>query len=427
MSALKPKCCDEYSQLSRRNFLRASAATLTAFSLPAWLPRIAFARDRGVSRDVLISIFLRGGADGLTLCVPHGDDDYYNLRPTLNIPRPDSGDPFAAIDLDGFFGLPPALAPLVESYNAGHLAIIHACGSVDETRSHFDAMTFMEVGKARDLSLVTGWLGRHLAIVPPMLPEAVLRAVGIGEGLQRTLVGAPLALPIPDLANFTLNGAPETKNARLDALAAMFAADPSALTNPALYTRDTVALLEQIDFANYKPFGGALYPESDFGYAMKSTAALLKAQVGVEAVGIDVGGWDTHEGQGPRDGYMASLMADLAAALAAFHTDVLGGGVMNVTAVLMSEFGRVGYENGSFGTDHGHGNVMMAMGPNINGGQVICMWPGLAPEQLYQGQDLDITIDYRDVLAEIMEKRLGSQDLGALFPDYTPTFHGVAN
>ena len=170
MSTRKPRSCSEYTQLSRRNFLRAGAATLAGLAIPAWLPRVTFASSgQDVARDVLITVFLRGAADGLTLCVPFGDASYYTLRPTLNIPRPDSGGPYAALDLDGFFGLPPSMSSLVGAYDAGQLAIVHACGSTDETRSHFDAMNFMEVGKPRDPSLVTGWLGRHMAAVQPTL------------------------------------------------------------------------------------------------------------------------------------------------------------------------------------------------------------------------------------------------------------------
>lgn len=421
-----PCGCREYLEVSRRQFMGTTGAILAALGAPAWLPRVAFAQEGPGDRDILVSIFLRGGADGLTLCVPHGDDNYYAHRPTLNIPRPDSGDPASALDLDGFFGLAPTMAPLLPAFAAGQLAFVHAAGSVDDTRSHFDAMHFMEVGKPRDAALVTGWLGRHLLDMPPLSTAAALRAVGINPGLQRTLVGAPQTLPIPDLADFSLNGRNGTVDDRLLLLDEVYQRAGGPLALSATNTRNTIAVLDSIDFASYVPSGAAIYPDSAFGYALKTSASLIKAQVGVEAIAIDIGGWDTHEGQAPRDGYMAYLMADFAAAVAAFHADVIAAAAAKVTLVAMSEFGRNVAENGSAGTDHGHGNAMLALGANINGGQVLHQWPGLAPEQLFQGQDLAITIDYRDILAEIVQKRLGNNNLDFVFPDYTPTFRGIA-
>ncbi len=417
--------CTEYMQVSRRNFLAAGGAAAMVSGAPIWLPRIAYATDsRSADRDILISIFCRGGADGLTLCVPHGDPAYYDARPTINIPRPDSGDQFAATDLDGFFGLAPAMTPLTEAYLAGDLLFVHATGSTDQTRSHFDAMHFMEVGKPRDPSLFTGWTGRHLLSVPPLDSNAVIRAIGIAPGLQRALAGAPLTLPFPDLSDSGLNGRWQTKEDRLNAIAEAYNSAPDILKNAASNTLNTMSLLEQIDFANYQPANGAIYPETYFGYSLKSTAALIKAQVGVEAVNLDLGGWDTHDTQGPRDGYMAQLMGDLAQSLAAFYRDVISDN-KNVSLVTMSEFGRVVAENGSLGTDHGHGNVMMLMGKHFSGGRVLANWPGLDPDLLYEGQDLDITIDYRDILAEVVQNRLGNTNLDFVFPDFTPTFRGI--
>ncbi len=417
--------CNEYVDLSRRSFLGVGGAALAASAaVPAWLPRVAFAREGAVPRDILVSLFLRGGADGLTLCVPHGDPDYYTARPTINIPHPDSNDADRAVDLDGFFGLSQAMSPLTTAYDDGKLLFVHATGSVDETRSHFDAMHFMEVGKARDPSLFTGWVGRHLLTVPPLDDQAAIRAIGISTGLQRQLVGAPKALPFPDLNESSLNGPEYSKDARLQIIDDMYRRGPELLRTSAENTISTMSLLDAIDFVNYQPANGAVYPDSYFGYSLKSTAALIKAQVGVEAISLDIGGWDTHEQQQPRDGYMAFLMQELAAAMAAFHLDVIGEG-LPVTLVAMSEFGRVVAENGSQGTDHGHGNVMMLMGNNITGGRVLSEWPGLHPDLLHQQQDLAITIDYRDILAEIVQNRLANTDLDFVFPEFTPTFRGV--
>ncbi len=419
--------CPEYQELSRRNFLAGvGGVAMAAFTAPAWLPRVAVAKDyRSAQRDVMVSIYLRGACDGLTICVPWGENAYYTARPTLNIPRPDSGQSDKATDLNGFFGFPPAMTPLLPAYQAGHLLILHACGSTDPSRSHFDAQRFMEVGKANDLSLTTGWLGRHLLSVAPMDPTALLRAVGISTGLQRTLQGGPLTLPIPDLDAFGLSGNSSTTATRTQALWDMYSGVTDPLHAAGLNTINTINLLNTINFAGYVPAGGAAYPANSFGVALKSTAALIKAQVGVEAIAIDLNGWDTHNNQGPTTGTMAALMTTLAGSLAAFHTDMFTGSNPSFTAVAMSEFGRRVAQNGSGGTDHGHGNVMLVMGGCVNGGQVMGQWPGLAPGQLYQNLDLQVTTDYRDVLAEIVQQRLGNSDLATVFPGYSPTFKGV--
>jgi uncharacterized protein (DUF1501 family) len=184
--------------------------------------------------------------------------------------------------------------------------------------------------------------------------------------------------------------------------------------------------LSAIGIGSYQPSAGAVYPTSSFGTALRSTAALIRADVGVEAVHIDVGGWDTHNAQGPATGGMANTMRSLADAIAAFHADMVGSSrIGRLTLVVMSEFGRRAQENGSQGTDHGHGNVMFVLGGSATGGRVLTQWPGLTAPQLYQGQDLQVTIDYRDILAEIVSRRLGNSQLDVVFPGYTPTFRGA--
>ncbi|HEV7668351.1 MAG TPA: DUF1501 domain-containing protein [Thermoanaerobaculia bacterium] len=421
------KGCAEFHHLSRRKFLGLSAGALAAAAVPAWLPKIAFAASGG-SRDVLVSIFLRGGADGLTLVVPHGEDAYYDLRPTLAIPRPGDG-PHSAIDLDGFFGLPRAMVALKEAYDDGALLLVHATGLPDPTRSHFSAMYFMEVGRpSPPSSLFTGWLGRHLATTPAALAGAPLRAIGLGYGLPRSLVGGPQTVPVRDLSDVGLAGDEALAPGRRRALDAMYAAaTDSLLKASASNTTRTIDLLQRIDFSGYHPAGGAEYPDDEFGNAIKSTAALIKAQVGVEAATIDLGGWDSHEEMGAIDGDLAVLMTSLSRGLAAFHKDLFTSGFDRVVVTVQSEFGRNASENASRGADHGHGGAMIVLGGQVAGGRVLADWPGLAPEQLYEEQDLQITIDYRDVLAEILEKRLGNTDLAAVFPDpsYTPSFKGV--
>ena len=413
------QACDEYRQLSRREFVTRTTATAVALSVPAWLPRVTYAQTAS-DRDVLISIFLRGGADGLSLVAPWGDSAYFGLRPTLAIPAN------AALALDTFFGFPPAMAPLLPAYQAGQLLVVHATGSTDPSRSHFDAQFFMEIGKPGDLNVVTGWLGRHLASRPPMKVDAALRGIGFNFGLPQTLVGGPDTLPIPDPANFGLSGTSSTRTQRLTWLGNAYQVERDPLRTAALNTQRTITTLSALNISGYVPAGGAVYPGGSFGAALRSTAALIRADLGVEAVQIDLSGWDTHSAQGPINGGMAATMQQFAQALAAFHADMVGANRINtVTLVATSEFGRVARENASQGTDHGHGNAMFVMGGAVRGGRVMTNWPGLAAGQLYQGQDLQVTIDYRDILAETVIRRLGNTNLDLVFPGFTPSLRGV--
>ena len=428
MSIHKPDChaCTEYNELSRREFLARTTAAAVVMSAPAWLPQVAYAQTEDTTRDIIVSIFLRGGADGLTLVPPYAENAYYALRPTIAIPRPDSASPNKALDLNGFFGLAPAMGSLLPAYQAGQLLIVHAAGSTDPTRSHFDAQAFMEVGVPGARDIETGWLGRHLASKPPMKPTAALRALAFNYGLPLMLAGGPDTLPIPDPSNFGLSGSSSTRTQRLTWLGTSFAGQPDPIKSSAANTQRTITELSAINISGYQPAGGAVYPTSSFGTALRSTAALIRADVGVEAVQIDVSGWDTHSAQGPLTGGMATTMRTLADAIAAFHVDISGASRLGrLTLVVMSEFGRKGQENGSQGTDHGHGNVMFVMGGSVAGGQVMTQWPGLSAAQLYQGQDLQVTIDYRDILSEIVSRRLGNTQLDVVFPGYTPTFRGA--
>lgn len=423
--------CEEYNELSRRQFMTgataAGAATLFSPIFPAWLPKVVLAETASAGRDVIVSIFLRGGADGLSLCVPFFDANYYAGRPTIAIPRPDSSDPNKGIALDNKFAFPRALAGLVPAYQAGDLLVVHATGSIDPSRSHFDAQRFMEVGKPRDPSVNTGWLGRHLASSTPIRTGAPLRALGLSSGLQKTLVGAPRALPIPDPATFGLAGATATRAERTKWLRDDFTVGAEPVRSSALDALNTIQLLQVIDFTGYRPASGATYPVSSFGRGLRSTAALIKADIGVEAIQIDLGGWDTHSGQDPLAGSMYRTMQDLSNSLGAFHADVIASGFASgVTVVIMSEFGRNARQNGSLGTDHGRGNCMFAIGRNITGGRVLVnTWPGLARENLETGQDLKVTLDHRDILSEIVRNRLGNPNVSVVFPDYVPNYRGV--
>jgi uncharacterized protein (DUF1501 family) len=379
------------------------------------------------SRDVIVSIFLRGGADGLSLCVPFGDAAYYSSRPTIAIPRPDSTAAQKVIALDNYFGLPPALAALLPAYQANQLAVIHAAGLSYNTRSHFDAQHFMEVGKSADPSVNTGWLGRHLATSTPTRANASLRAVGFSDGLVDTLKGGPRTLPIPDPANYGIVGSTATRDARTTWLQNDYGFSDEPAKTAALDAVATINLLRTLNIAGYAPANGAVYPNNGLGRGLRSSAALIKADIGVEAVHLDVGGWDTHTQQAPVTGAMAQRMAELGNAVAAFWTDVIASGyAQNVTLVVISEFGRNVRENGGAGTDHGRGTAMFALGRGIAGGRVVTHnWPGLARENLADGQDLKVTIDYRDILAEIVKNRLGNANLGVIFPGYVPAFRGI--
>ncbi len=418
--------CREFQKCSRRRFLALSAAGAAAASLPDWMPCATFAKDhRGSQPDVLIVAFLRGGADALTICPPFLDANYYAARPTLAVPRPDSTSPHRAINLDGTFGFASAMAPLYPAYQDGRLLVVHAVGSQDTTRSHFEAARLMEVGMA-SATTPNGWLARHLSAVPPM-PNSILRAVAVSDGVPRSLVGAGRSLPIPDPTNFNLRGDPITQAYRYEAIRSSYLQSREPVRSYAMSTTNTVSLLNNLDFDSYQPAGGAEYPGTKGGRSLRAAAAITKAQVGVEVMTIELhhSNWDLHQSQNPFTGAMATEMDHLARCLDAFQRDMFSGAAPSFTLVVMSEFGRSLPQNGSAGTDHGHGGLMMVLGNAVAGGRVLTQWPGLAPEQLYLGRDLQSTFDYRDILGEILERRLGNTNLDAAFPDYTPIFRGV--
>jgi uncharacterized protein (DUF1501 family) len=386
------------------------------------MPRLFFAPlDTPPRGDILICIFLRGGMDGLSAVVPYTEAGYHDRRPTIAVPD------HAVLDLDGQFGLHPVMAPLLGIWQEGHLAIVHAAGSPDPTRSHFDAMDYMERGTPGEKRLTTGWIGRHLQTLATE-NQSPFRAVGIGAMLQASLRGPVPALALRSIAEFHLRGREEEiaeVQAALEQLYILGDGADSALAQQATQAFDAIKLLEDADPLQYEPQHGAVYPEDEFGLGLRQVAQLIRAEVGLEVACIDAGGWDTHETMGEYDeGRMASLLENRAAALSAFYTD-LQDEMERVCVVTMSEFGRRVQENGSRGTDHGHGNCMFLMGGGIRGGRVYARWPGLAEEQLDRG-DLAVTTDFRDVLAEIVQVRLGNDALAEVFPNYTPTFLGLA-
>lgn len=422
-----PGCADYH--ISRRKFVGGSAAGLALSLLPGWFPRVALATQQaGPQRDVIVSVFCRGGMDGLSVCVPFGDANYYKLRPTLGIKPPDASATVKALNLDGFFGLHPALKPLLQAFQNGDLAFIQATGGIpgDWTRSHFDAQTWMEVGTPHDPNLNTGWLGRHLLHSPTYKAGSMLRGIGLDYGLAETLVGGPKTVPVPDPANFGYGGYFSNISELAARLTASYGTTPEPVQSSALNAQAIVNILQKIDFNNYKPAGNALYPDSWTGYQFKVTAALIRADIGIEAVALDVGGFDTHSDMGANGGYFYNLMNDFGQALGAFYLDLSSAGRKDVLTVGMSEFGRNAIENASRGLDHGTANTMFLMGGGVNGGKVYGAWPGLGAGQLFEDQDLAITTDYRNVLAEVVAKRLrNATNMAAIFPNFTPKYLGL--
>ncbi|NDJ85295.1 MAG: DUF1501 domain-containing protein, partial [Chloroflexi bacterium] len=309
---------------TRREMIRRSAALSTisgaALLLPGWMPSLAFSPKKQAPRgDVLVCVFLRGGADGLNMIVPHGDENYYTARPQIAIPRPDaSGTSARTLDLDGFFGLHPSLEALQPSFNAGHLTAVHATGSPDPTRSHFKAMSYMERGTPGDQTLTTGWIGRHLATLDTGNNSPV-RAVGWGTAAQEAIRGPVSPVVMQSIADYHLAGRTEVAMQMLETINSLYTQDTDSLQAAAQATTDAIDIVAQVRIDQYRPQNGALYGEDPFGLALMQTAALIRADVGLEAACVDLGGWDTHADQGGTEGDHAALLERLATGLAAFH------------------------------------------------------------------------------------------------------------
>jgi uncharacterized protein (DUF1501 family) len=430
--------------LSRRDLLRQSGrAGLGAFARPGSLARL-FIRPAATdpATDLLVVVFARGGYDGLNMIIPFGNEaDYARRRPNIAIPAPDSAATRRATDLDGFFGMHPTLveARWKEWFDAGIYAPVHAVHMDDPTRSHFDAMDFMERGTPGRKTEKSGWIGRHLAATSS-LDASPFRAVGMGTMLQASLRGPEAAIVLQSIADFHLKG--PTSKSEID----QFQQELQKLYNGTGWmdqqgqaTFVAIDLLASaVGSGTYVPANGAVYPQTDFGRGMQQVAQLFKAGMGIEVACVDTGGWDTHANQtsadDPTTGGMATLMSNLAASITAFVTDLRASfdkadrTARGVTVVVMSEFGRRAYENGSIGTDHGHGNVIHVFGKGINGGKVhVNPWPGLADDQLDSRGDLAGTIEYRDVLGEILDKRLGNRALDRVFPNHAFNYLNLAS
>jgi len=407
--------------LSRRGFLKGvmkdgALAVVGASALPSFLTRsvLAQATTAQAQGKKLVVIFQRGAADGLNIVVPYREKTYYELRPNIAIAKDQ------VIDLDGFFGLHPAMQSLKPLWDQGHLAAVQACGSPDPSRSHFDAQDFMESGTPGLKATPDGWLNRALAVEDMARgphPDSPFRAVALGTQVPRTLEGKVPAVAIGNLRDFNVGG----QNPAVAPISASFESMYDQSVNAVLHgtgteTFEAVRMLKAASPDKYVPAAGAKYPNGQFGNSLKQIAQLLKANLGVEAAFADIGGWDTHQNQGNANGQLANRLKEFSESIAAFWTD-MGDDAENITLVSMSEFGRTVHQNGTGGTDHGHANVMFVAGGRVTGGKVYGKWPGMDKSQLYEERDLAITTDFRQVLGEAASKTLGARNLEIVFPE----------
>jgi uncharacterized protein (DUF1501 family) len=410
--------------ISRRVFVKAGGLALVSLGLdPLFLDRVAYAvspSNRPTDRRILVVLFQRGAVDGLNMVVPHGDPFYYRERPRIAIPRKD------LVDLDGHFGLHPALGGLKSLWDNKSLAVIHAAGSPDSTRSHFDAQDYMETGTPGRKSTPDGWLNRTCQHDREHQATA-FRAVAFGPQLPRILAGSAPALAIDDLKAFGLRAPqPAVRDRLTRAFEDLYAGSATGLL--ASSSADGFAAVQQLkqaDPTRYGPANGAVYPSGRLGRSLLQIAQLIKADVGVQIAFADASGWDTHVNQGAAAGQLAQRLRELGGSLAAFTRD-LGERMRDVVVLTLSEFGRTVRENGNAGTDHGHATAMLAIGGTVNGGKVLGRWPGLDPAQRFEGRDLAVTTDFRDLVGEIVQRHLGVADLTPIFPGHLPSaFPGV--
>lgn len=396
-------CCDGYRMVSRRSLI-AGAFGLAAGSA---LSQISLRERRDPDAPVLVVLFLRGGCDGLNTVVPHGEDEYHRLRPSLALRRRD------VLDLDGFFGFHPALGSLIPHYREGRLAVVHAVGSQDRTRSHFEAMSAMERGvAAASEHASSGWVARYLN--ERASGPSPLRSIAFSNVLPDSMRGGTSGIALESLKQYRLRGEDAQARRFRRSLAALYASGEDVLTQAGRATLEALDLVENLPAA---PSASEPYPKSDLGRAFAQTAQLIHAGVGLEVACLEKGGWDTHVAQGTTSGWHASLLDDLAHSLSAFAADIADH-LNRVTVVVMTEFGRRAYENAGLGTDHGRASVMLLLGEGVAGGTVHGDWPGLTPESLEEPGDLRVTTDYRAVLSEVLRRRMALERVEAVLPGF---------
>lgn len=406
--------------MQRRFFVKSGAIALATMGLsPSFLRRAAFGMELPAAEKgkVLICLFQRGAADALNVVVPFGERAYYQLRPNIAIPAP-TGAARSAIDLDGFFGLHPSLAPLKPLWDRGLLAPIHAVGSPSSTRSHFDAQDYMESGTPDKKGTPDGWLNRYLATsgTCEQCAPSPFRAVAMAPQTPRVLQGSAPTVAMDSLDQFAVRTGGDAA-ARLEAL--YRTGTPDIVHGAGNDMFEAVKMLRAANPQRYQPENAAEYPRSQFGQRLRQIAQLVKSNVGLEIAFADIGGWDTHVNQGGVQGQLANRLDDFAQSIAALTTD-LGDRMENVVILTMSEFGRMARQNGNGGTDHGHAGSMFVIGGSVHGKKVHGRWPGLAQEQLFEGRDLALTTDFRAVFAEVAKAHLGATKVDSLFPGFMP-------
>jgi uncharacterized protein (DUF1501 family) len=410
--------------MDRRYFLKSSGITLASFGLmaaaPQFLHQFANAQtvtDRNGKKKVLITIFQRGAVDGLNMVVPHGDSEYYNLRSGIAIPKPGKTD--GAIDLDGHFGLHPSLKPFETLWNNKQMAIVHAAGSPDNTRSHFDAQDYMESGTPGNKGTRDGWLSRVLQTSAGK-NDSAFRAVSMTQQTPRSFLGKYPTIALSNLADFSIKAGIYTKSVQGGFEDIYEQNSKDSLGETGKETFEAVNFLKQANPSQFKPENGAVYPNSPFGRSLMQIGQLVKANVGLEVAFTDTPGlnWDTHANEGGSRGQLANLLRDFGASITALVTD-LGYRMDDVVILTMSEFGRTARQNGTGGTDHGHGNAMFVIGNSVRGGTVYADWKGLKPDQLNEGRDLAVTTDFRNVFGEVAARHLGNKNLNKIFPGYS--------
>jgi uncharacterized protein (DUF1501 family) len=410
----------------------ALASIGVAGSAPSFLRRVALAEGLSVApngrRKTLITIFQRGAVDGLNMVVPYGERAYYDLRPQIAIAQPGRGSGGeSVVNLDGFFGLHPALAPLKSLWDEQRLAVVHAAGSPENTRSHFDAQDYMESGTPGRKSTPDGWLNRYLQSAPDA-KATPFRAVAMAQNMPRAMQGRAPALAIQNLEDFRVRAGANTASVQGGFEDIYEQSVGDALRGTGKETFEAVKFLKQVNPAQYRPERGAQYPRGRYGEALMQIAQLIKAGVGLEVAFTDMGGWDTHRAQGGARGQLATLLSQFGQGLKALVTDLGPERMLDTVVLTMSEFGRTVRQNGTGGTDHGHANAMLVIGGSVRGGKVYGQWPGLRDEQLFEGRDLALTTDFRDVFGEVAAKHLGNADLRKVFPGYDASpskFRGV--
>ena len=406
--------------MDRRDFLRM-AAGMGAASLP-WAGGVRPAQA-GAGGRVLVVVFQRGGWDGLNVAVPYGDAAYYKLRPGIAVPPPSAGTAEAALDLDGYFGFHPALAPLLPLYRQGRVAVLPGVQYPGATRSHFQGQDIIENASLQPT--LNGWLARYLMATSGATPGAPeRRAMCLTDGVPRSLAGSLQVPTFADLAGLDLAATREERDLFTAMIRARYGGEPRADQPYAAKLhaagRQLLADLEPLQAIGRRAAeNGAVYPASHFGRQMRQAAGLAKYRPGIELIALNLGSWDTHNGQGgaQADGRMSLLLREFAEAAAAFFTD-LGPDAARVLLLAQSEFGRTAAENGSGGTDHGHASTWLAIGGGVRGGVYATGWRGLQKDQLLEGRYVAHNTDFRDVYAEVLQRFLGLADASAVLPGY---------